>query len=29
MNWKQIAIEVLRFLAAILAGIGGGAATSV
>lgn len=29
MNWKQIAIEVLRFIAAILAGIGGGAATSV
>jgi len=26
MNWKQIAIEVLRFIAAILAGLGGGAA---
>lgn len=29
MNWKQIVLEVLRFAAAIIAGLGGGAAANV
>lgn len=29
MKWKTIVLEVLRIVAAIIAGIGGGAATSL
>lgn len=29
MKWKTIVLEVLRIIAAIIAGIGGGAATSL
>lgn len=29
MNWKNIVIEVLRIIAAVLAGLGGGAASGM